>query len=54
MNSFLDMHKSNPGQMSGRQIHRFSYRIQGYVKIADYAIHWKIMVSEKVKHITGD
>ena len=32
------------------QIHNFSYRIRGFLRLADYAIRWEDMVSEKGKH----
>ena len=32
------------------QIHNFSYRIRGFLRLADYAIGWEDMVSEKGKH----
>lgn len=32
------------------QIHDFSYRIRGFARLADYAIRWEAMVSEKAKH----
>ena len=32
------------------QIHSFSYRIRGFARLADYAIRWASMVSEKAKH----
>lgn len=32
------------------QIHRFGYRLRGFLRLADYAIRWEDMVSEKAKH----
>jgi len=32
------------------QIHDFSYRIRRFLRLADYAIRWEAMVSEKAKH----
>lgn len=32
------------------QIHRLSYRVRGFVRLADYAIRWTRMVTEKAKH----
>lgn len=32
------------------QIHNFSYGIRGFLRLADYAIRWEDMVSEKGKH----
>ena len=32
------------------QIHSFSYRIRGFSRLADYAIRWEDMLSEKAKH----
>lgn len=32
------------------QIHDFSYRIRGFARLADYAIRWEAMISEKAKH----
>jgi len=32
------------------QIHRISYRVRGFVKLADYAIRWTRMVTDKAKY----
>lgn len=32
------------------QIHHFGYRLRGFLRLADYAIRWENMVSEKAKH----
>lgn len=32
------------------QIHRLSYHIKGFVKLADYALSWAYMITEKAKH----
>jgi len=32
------------------QIHRLSYHVKGFVRLADYAIRWTRMVTNKAKH----
>ncbi len=32
------------------QIHDFAYLIQGFARLADYAIRWENMLSEKAEH----
>ncbi len=33
----------------GMQIHRISYGVRGFVQLADYAIRWTRMVTDKAK-----
>lgn len=32
------------------QVHRISYKIKGFVRLSDYAIRWRHMISDKAKH----
>lgn len=32
------------------QIHRLSYHVRGFVRLADYAVRWTRMVTEQAKH----
>ncbi len=32
------------------RIYNYSYRFRGFARLADYAIRWEAMISEKAKH----